>query len=153
MTILTRFEAARHLLTQLVRDEGQFIESCREWDAVPFEPYDSLAELTAGWANRDKPFLISSLHSDRTIYTEPSANWYFRLWHDTLHVHYQKDITFEDELWLSDQHCNAAHKLGRDAEVLMHIDTAGQSVFCKRTGAFPEDQITWAFGRFVTLLG
>ena len=147
--MLRRFEAARHLLTNMVREKGHEVASRREWDAVPYEPYDRLSDMSLGWDDRSEPFLISSLHNSRTIYTEPSANWLFRLWHDSLHVKYQREFHFQDEMWLSREHCRCANQLSFDAGVLMWIDTAGQSIHYDQYGFFPDDQLSFAYYQFL----
>ena len=87
--------------------------------------------------------------NSNTIYRLQAHNHAFRFWHDVLHLTNNLDVSYEDELKVGAMHCVEARLRGSaDAALLMRIDTVGQSLYYRRYGAFPEDQLAFAWAKW-----
>lgn len=85
---------------------------------------------------------VSSLYSDRTIYSSPAINHAFRAWHDMLHYTHGLKMNYKDEQKLARVHYVILDDLYVPYEDLccIHADTYGQTEYCKLHGTFPNDQ-------------
>lgn len=107
---------------------------------------DSLPALTEAWNKSIRecvPFPIYSGHCDRTIYTDAYANQCWRFWHDYLHVSLQVPTTFVGELELAEMQCShIEERFGKNSPeaFIAYADQAGQAVYYRQTGKFPDDQ-------------
>lgn len=142
------FETARIHLT---RNAVSMAHHVTKTTGVGFElqaedTVDSLPALTEAWNKsvRERvPFPIYSGHCDRTIYTDAYANQCWRFWHDYLHVMHQAPTTFEGELELAEIQCKLIEDrfgAGSPEAFIAYADSAGQAVYYRQTGKFPDDQ-------------
>lgn len=118
------------------------------------ETYEALLNEYAWCANAEggREFRVWSGGSGHTIYTRPSVNHAFRFWHDMMHCHERLTMSYHDEVLLG---LHSAKQVGARFGVqsleykLFVADTIGQSTHEHLTGAFPQDQLSFA----VQLLG
>lgn len=81
-----------------------------------------------------KPFYVSSIGCNNTVYIAPYINWAFRFWHDYLHFKHNLTLSFIDELMVSNIH---VHEVELEFGVnsleakIMQIDTAAQALYYK----------------------
>ena len=142
-----RFENARSTLEILVCIKAD--QACalfdKQYHIAKVAP-SNLAEMRTAWTKLSYP--IYAHGNTNTIYRLQAYNHAFRFWHDALHLTNNLDVTFEDELAIAEMHAKAASVYGSDAALLMRIDTRGQSEYYKEHGAFPEDQLAFAWAKW-----
>ena len=141
-----RFDLARYklgvLVTSQAKQAGQLMR--KGYYASENAP-NNLATMRLAWAEGSS-YPVYSGASDKTVYSTPEQNLAFRFWHDVLHLVYDLDVSFEEELQIAKIHQKSARQYyGPDAALLMRIDTRGQSEYYKEHGAFPEDQLAFAW--------
>lgn len=98
-------------------------------------------------ARGQRDFRVWSGGSDRTIYSLPSVNHAFRFWHDMMHYTMQLGMNYADEVQLGLHSADiVGRRFGTDSleYKLFVADTIGQSTHEHLTGAFPDDQLTFA---------
>lgn len=118
------------------------------------ETYEALLNEYVWCANAEgnREFRVWSGGSDHTIYTRPSVNHAFRFWHDMMHCHERLTMSYHDEVLLGLHSAKqVAFRFGAQSleYKLFVADTIGQSTHEHLTGAFPQDQLSFA----VQLLG
>ena len=142
-----RFDSARRTLASLACVKAG--QACalfgKQYHVAKVAP-SNLAGMRAAWGKRSYP--IYAYGNANTIYRLQAYNHAFRFWHDVLHLTNNLDVTFEDELVISEIHAKEACAYGRDAALLMRIDTRGQSEYYKEHGEFPEDQLAFAWAKW-----
>jgi len=145
-----RFEAARSKLAILACIKAD--QACalfgKQYHIAKVAP-SNLVEMRAAWGKLSYP--IYDQGNINTVYYLQAHNHAFRFWHDVLHLTHNLDVTFEDELTISEMHAKEAREYGTDAALLMRIDTRGQSEYYKEHGAFPEDQLAFAWAKWQEL--
>lgn len=151
MDPLSRFERARGVLTATVEYHGNAVGAFRPWVASPTAP-NTYAAMRKNWHDTANPYRIWEGGSDRTVYLRPHANHLFRLWHDWLHIAHDLSLATQDELLVAAMHVDAARAGGKDAALLMWIDTTAQTLHYADTGEFVEDQLEFAWGQWLRLL-
>lgn len=78
--------------------------------------------------------------SDNTIWGEPSLNYKFRAWHDSLHIRTGLDFSVKAELELT--RLSLSYFDGNLAEVI-RAEVGGQVEHFERFGTFPTDQVAF----------
>ena len=142
-----RFENARSTLEILVCIKAD--QACalfdKQYHIAQVAP-SNLAEMRTAWGKLSYP--IYAHGNTNTIYRLQAYNHAFRFWHDVLHLTNNLDVTFEDELTISEMHAIEAREYSSDAALLMRIDTRGQSEYYNEHGVFPEDQLAFAWAKW-----
>lgn len=142
-----RFNSARRQLETLAYIKAG--QACtlfgKQYHIAKVAP-SNLAEMRSAWGKLSYP--IYAHGNTNTIYRLQEYNHAFRFWHDVLHLTNNLDVSFEDELAISEMHAKEARMYGSDAALLMRIDTRGQSEYYKEHGAFPEDQLAFAWAKW-----
>jgi len=145
--LLARFESARSALSSLAclkADQACTLFS-KNYHIAKVAP-SNLAEMRTAWGKHSYP--IYAHGNSNTIYRLQSHNHAFRFWHDVLHIINNLDVSFEDEVVISEMHAKEAMAYGKGAALLMRIDTRGQSEYYKEHGVFPEDQLAFAWAKW-----
>lgn len=120
---------------------------------------DNLTALSEAWresVEHGKPFPIYAGYCDRTIYGDAYANQCWRFWHDYLHVMHQAPTTFAGELELADIQSKLIEDkfgAGSPEAFIAYADSAGQALYCKQTGRFPEDQYEFVRNIWIEFAG
>jgi len=116
---------------------------------VPNAPND-YDELKTAWnASKSSRMALPVWNgqSDKTIYTNPGANYAFRFWHDVLHCVLNKGFTTAEEIAIGAIHVKEVQaEFGHDSleAIMMYADTIGQSMYAACNGGqFPDDQMAW----------
>lgn len=126
----------------------------RGFDVAPDAPetFEGLKDHFA----RTGRIVVSSLHSDRTIYGSAAVNYAFRAWHDWVHVACDFPLTLEgerdvafvqiDQLTLyADNQAQAEHWAR-----IIFAEVDGQAQYFAQTGAFPLDQVAFVSAYLAT---
>lgn len=144
------FDVARIRLGNFIVAKAN--EICRvnniSYEESMFAP-ESFEGIIKGFAeafmNR-KPFYVSSVGCDETVYIAPYINWAFRFWHDYLHFKHNLTLSFIDELMVSNIH---VHEVELEFGVnsleakIMQIDTAAQAMYYQIHKDFVVDQLAF----------
>lgn len=124
------------------------------FDVSPDAP-ETFEELVANYAKTGR-LVVSSLHSDRTIYGSPSVNYAFRAWHDWVHVACNCPLTLEGErdaaLIQIDQialYADNQAQAERWARIIF-AEVDGQAQYFAQTGDFPTDQVAFVSAYLAT---
>lgn len=144
------FDVARILLGNFVVAKAN--EICRvihiSYEASENAP-ETFEGIIAGFAEsimHHKPFYVSSVGCDKTVYIAPYVNWAFRFWHDYLHFTHNLTLSFIDELMVSNIH---VHEVELEFGVnsleakIMQIDTAAQAMYYQIHKDFVVDQLAF----------
>jgi hypothetical protein len=114
------------------------------FDASPDAPdtYETLkAHFDAG-----KRFVVSSLHSDMTIYGAPEINYAFRAWHDWCHWRGEHHFTLDGETGVCRmQQAQLRAFAGYSGQTeswcdLLYAEVVGQQEYFLRHADFPSNQ-------------
>ena len=93
--------------------------------------------------------LVSSLHSEKTVFSSPAVNYAFRAWHDWHHIRLNAEFDRTGELAV---HVSMRIDLGRigiECErvlALLECENIGQLDYWERFGNPPDDQRAFACG-------
>ena len=85
----------------------------------------------------DGELVVWSGASDKTIYGNPSVNWAFRAWHDSVHLDHGIGLTIPGEIAVA--RIQASLLGGRLGDVL-YAEVGGQAEYYMKNGHFPVDQ-------------
>ena len=124
-----------------------------EFNLLPFkvvfvdsEPYESFEQMFTDFEAMGVLY-ISTLHCENTIFGDPLVNQKFRAIHDFQHILHELDFSFESELIVNYHQNRIALQSGLlnkfDRE-LLNIETAGQIMYFRQYGIFPDDQRQFA---------
>lgn len=135
--ILSRsFNAAVHQIASRLFPRG--------FDVISEGP-ECLADLQSCY-RLTRRIVVSSLHSDDTIFGDRETNYAFRAWHDWCHLTggHEFDIAGEYAVSLM-QSDHIRRAFGRSCETLwwpiLDAEINAQAEYCARVGEFPRDQI------------
>jgi hypothetical protein len=92
-------------------------------------------------ASSPSGLVVWSGASDKTIYGDPSVNWAFRAWHDSLHLKLGADFSLQGERIVALEQCRV---IGSDAwaKIVMG-EVVGQVEYLNKYGTFPADQMAF----------
>jgi len=95
--------------------------------------------------------VVSSCHSDNTIFGDPEVNWAFRAWHDHCHYRLQASFTMLGECIVAHEMCcdidNLMGKgcvIGRKYKNYVMEEVIGQYVSMCNNGAYTDVQMDFA---------
>lgn len=78
--------------------------------------------------------------SDKTIYGDPSVNWAFRAWHDSIHKALNAPFTIEGEGLVA---IEQARQIGGTFGDIVTLEINAQAEYFEKHGQFPNDQTTF----------
>ena len=154
MRTLADFELARRNLSAMVRRQARLAAGYVQWTATADAPtnFKALCRMWRECETDGRPFKVSSLNCENTIYMHAEDNWHFRLWHDILHVTMQQDFSYLGELAVATVHLKAAANwFGSESPefALMRIETVDQLNYFHNTGNFVPNQLEFAKAIFL----
>ncbi|WP_396146078.1 hypothetical protein [Flavobacterium sp.] len=78
--------------------------------------------------------------SETTIFSDPKINWYFRAWHDYIHINYNLGYSFEEESMVASKQCAMLDKDWLLEKELVQIEILAQGQYFQVHSDFPVNQ-------------
>lgn len=117
------------------------------YDVETYAP-TNLSQLVAHYKAWGK-VAVSSLHSEKTVFSEPSVNYAFRAWHDWHHIRLNAEFTRGGEIRVHWAMRDDMRRTGIECErvlALLECENIGQLDYWERFGTPPDDQRAFACG-------
>ena len=92
---------------------------------------------------------VSSLHSERTVFSSPEGNYAFRAWHDWHHIRLNAEFDRAGEIRVYWAMRDDMRRMGIECErvlALLECENIGQRDYWERFGAPPDNQRAFACG-------
>lgn len=123
----------------------QMVDVAMDYGLVPFYLTDdggAFEQVEEAWENGE-PIPIWTGASDGSIWGSRLANWFFRVWHDSIHVKEDCGFGLEGEIEAAIHHMKQASAKGyQELAAVCWIEIVGQASYLEANGEFPPQSYT-----------
>lgn len=157
------FDAAQKTLNKALEGMIKYYDLQKRMDLTHDDNLcNTFEKVCSYYENNFGKLLIWRGGSDNTVFGKPHLNWYFRAWHDLVHVKYNKDFTPKGEAGTCAIQQNQLRKAFREGALraqgfrpdnktheklidlcckMLHTEIIGQNEYYQEHGEFVSDQV------------